>query len=1105
MTDSLPVPALSQAIARLRQLTQFNLQANWRICEADLPLTAALDPQSWNRWTIASANDREHIAWEKGQRVLWLSHRLTVPAELKGYPLTGMTLRLSLVWWAEAAQVFVNGDRVQEGDLFDCQTRICLSEAVQPGEEIDLAIRLVSPGHDNGALVRSLLLYERENRELDPCPEPGFVADELEVLQTYLTTFAPEALAEVAAVVDFLPWEEVRDAARFDRAITSMRQQLSSWSQWIKQRSVYLLGHAHLDLAWLWEIDDTWKAAERTFRSALDLQQEYPELIFGHSTPALYHWIETNRPDLFAEIQSQVKSNRWEIIAGLWLEPELNLISGESIVRHILYGQHYTEEKFGQISRVAWLPDTFGFCGQLPQLLQQGGVEYFVTQKLRWNDTTQFPYEAFWWQSPDGSRIFSHHSAPIGEGIDPVKMASYACNWEKNSGQPIVLWLPGVGDHGGGPTRDMLELVRRWQQSPFFPNLEFSTAEAFLDRLQSLTSDLLPTWKTDLYLEFHRGCYTSHACQKRFNRLSERLLYEAELFSSIATLLLGVEYPQSQLESAWKQVLFNQFHDILPGSAIPEVYEDANRLWQSAIDTATFLKQQALQTIAASLMLPEPPQPGAQPVLVFNSLTWERSPLICLTLPAGHWQVCDFAGQPLASTHEAIDSDTIRFTFQPTPIPALGYCCFWLVPASEKLSEEMLALLNLSLFRSPTPLTSEGTKSVPSNVQSPAVLRNLGGDAGARLSLSNSPVACEEYLLENEFLQATIDPQTGDIARLYDKSSQREVLKGAGNQLQAFRDRGQYWDAWNIDPNYASHPLPATELTEIRQVAHTLLETRIQVVRRLGQSTFYQAYRLAHNSRILTIETQVDWQEQHMIVKAAFPLNLEADRAIYESPFGAIDRSTRPQTEAEKAQWEVPALTWADLSDETYGVSLLSDCKHGYDHQPDQLRLTLLRAPMWPHPDADRGWHEFTYAIYPHCGNWQTAQTARRGYELTHSVQVILPQQSSIAQPILPPQGEFLTLPPDAPFLAAFKRSERNPTQWVLRCFEGQGQSAAIDWQSTGGLLAQKLNFQSVCKTNLLEEFEGGGIDSSGNWGAIEPITQLAPWQIASFLLTEKK
>lgn len=435
MTDSLPASPhpLPQTIARLRQLTQFNLQADWRICEAELPLSSALDPQAWKQWTIAALNDRQHIAWEQGQRVLWLGHRLIVPAELKGYPLGGMTLRLSLVWWAEAAEVYVNGRLVQAGDLFDCQTRVCLCEAVQPGEIIDLAIRLVSPAHDNGALVRSLLLFERANRTLEPCPEPGFVADELEVLQTYLTTFAPPGLADLAAAVKELPWNEVTNAAQFDRSLIALRQQLQPWSDWIKQRSIALMGHAHLDLAWLWEIEDTWKAAERTFRSALNLQQEYPELIFGHSTPALYHWIETNRPELFQEIKSQIQSQRWEVIAGLWLEPELNLISGESIARHILYGQHYAQEKFGQISRVAWLPDTFGFCWQLPQLLRQGGVEYFVTQKLRWNDTTQFPHEAFWWQSPDGSRILSHHSAPIGEGIDPVKMATYAAAWEQST------------------------------------------------------------------------------------------------------------------------------------------------------------------------------------------------------------------------------------------------------------------------------------------------------------------------------------------------------------------------------------------------------------------------------------------------------------------------------------------------------------------------------------------------------------------------------------------------------------------------------------------------------------------------------------------------
>ncbi|NJP12536.1 MAG: hypothetical protein HC866_26260 [Leptolyngbyaceae cyanobacterium RU_5_1] len=475
---------ISASIDRLRQLTQISIQSQWRFHCADLSVSEATRAEIWQSWRMASLNDRQHIAWARQQGV-WLGQRLIVPSDLQGYRLEGLALRLALTWWAEEAEIFVNGVLVQEGDLFDCSTRILLSPAVKPGEAIDLVIRLVSPRHDDGALVRSLCIYERADQRVYPCPEPSFVADELAVLQEYLTTFAPDQLASLDEAIAQISWSTVDDQSAFDRSLIALRHSLQPFGDWLKSRNIQLLGHAHLDLAWLWTVGETWNAAERTFKSVLSLQKAFPELIFCHSTPALYAWIEENRPDLFAAICEHIATGRWEVVAGLWVEPELNIVAGESIARQVLYGQRYVQQRFGKLSAIAWLPDTFGFCWQLPQILQQGGIDYFVTQKLRWNDTTQFPHEVFWWQAPDGSRVLSLHSAPIGETIDPIKMAHYACEWETKTGIPIALWLPGVGDHGGGPTRDMLEVARRWQQSSFFPQLKFTTALEFLRQLSA--------------------------------------------------------------------------------------------------------------------------------------------------------------------------------------------------------------------------------------------------------------------------------------------------------------------------------------------------------------------------------------------------------------------------------------------------------------------------------------------------------------------------------------------------------------------------------------------------------------------------------------------
>ncbi len=549
---------VSQVIDRLRHLTQLDVQTGWRSHSGDLPQSPALE---WPSQPLCPLNSKAHIAWTKGGKVAWFYQQFVLTESLNGYSTNGLTLRLALTWWAELAEIYINGQKVQEGDLFDHSARIILSPSVKLGDVITVTIRLISPGHDDGALVRSRLIYESGYDAIDP----GFVADELTVLKSYLEAFKPEKLGSLAEAIQTINWGSIGQQALFDQSLQRLRDRLMVFSANLKQHTIYLVGHAHLDMAWLWTVDETWKAAERTFNSVLALQKDFPELTFCHSTPALYEWVEKNRPELFAQIQQHVQIGQWEVIGGLWIEPELNLISGESIARQILYGQRYCQEKFGDINRVAWLPDSFGFCWQLPQLLKQGGIDYFVTQKLRWNDTTVFPYEVFEWRSPDGTQISSVMSAPIGEGIDPIKMAAYTWDWTTKTDQLNPLWLPGVGDHGGGPTRDMLEIARRWQTSPFFPNLEFTSTIEYFD---SLITDSLSIWEDELYLEFHRGCYTTHADQKQQNRNAEKNLYQAELFASLATMITGTSYPQKSLETAWKKVLFNQFHDILPGSSI---------------------------------------------------------------------------------------------------------------------------------------------------------------------------------------------------------------------------------------------------------------------------------------------------------------------------------------------------------------------------------------------------------------------------------------------------------------------------------------------------------------------------------------------------------
>ena len=1018
------------AIEKLRSCCQVNIQEDWRFLETDLAV-ADLTESSVFKWGLAQVNNKGYVAWAGGQKVLWLVQKLVIPQDLQGYALQGLSLRLALHWWADSAQIYVNGKLVVEGDLFDCSPRVLLRSGVMPGEELLVALRLVSPSHCDGALVKSQLLYESTD---GASPDPGFVADELAVMQRYLE-FEPENLDVLAQAV-----EEIMNIGteELEKTLLAVRERLLKSKIQTPKSKIYLLGHAHLDLAWLWPVSETWKAAQSTFESVLQLQQEFP-LIFCHSTPALYAWIEENRPDLFAAIQQAVAAGSWEVLGGFWVEPELNLIAGESIVRQLLYGQRYVQQKFGKLSPIVWVPDSFGFCATLPQFFASAGIEYFVTQKLLWNDTTKFDYSAFWWRSPDGSEVFSLMSARIGEGIDPIAMASYSCEWQTQTGLDAALWLPGVGDHGGGPTRDMLEIAQRWNKSPFFPHLEFTTAEKYLRNIQSglSTPTPFPTWEDELYLEFHRGCYTTHSDQKRWNRRCEGLLYQAELFAALAKISCGVTYPTNEIEAAWKKVLFNQFHDILPGTSINQVYVDALPTWQEVEKVGNEILQKSLRAIASTISLPEPPQPDGLPIVVFNPLNWQRSEVVAVLLPTPstyrEWQIYDVSGQKQPS--QLGEASTLLFLA--SDIPSVGYRLFWLCPNSEAQKEQLLP---------------------------------------------------KTFTLENEFLRVVVDEQTGDLSSVFDKVNHKEVLSlEGGNKLQVFGDSGQYWDAWNIDPNYAQHPLAPPQLKSIEWVESGTVQSRLRVVRQLGDSEFCQDYILQMRSPILKIATTVNWLERQVLVKAAFPLSIEADYATYEIPCGTIRRSTKPETPAEQAKWEVPALRWADLTENHYGVSLLNDCKYGYDSQNNQLRLTLLRSPNWPDPEADRGFHQFTYALYPHAGSWESAHTVRRGYELNLPLLVdsdFVPRQLTSLDEnnqSLPPVSSFLNLSAENLILMAFKQAEENKEEWILRCYESHGEIAELLLQSDLGLTLGD-------SVDLLER----SLQSRQSF-------TIQPWKIASF------
>ncbi|AGY59505.1 alpha-mannosidase [Gloeobacter kilaueensis] len=983
---------LETTLARLRAIAQVPLIGHWRQHSGDLPDAAlpALDDRSW---PVAQPDARGDINWGKGRQVLWLRQWITVPARWQGYPAAGTALRLNLIWWAEKAEIYVDGRFVQAGDLYDAVQRVPLTATARPGQRFLVALKFTSPGHDNGALTQSRLDVEAPASRIDP----GRLADELAVVKGYLDDFAPAAdrprlQKTLRRALDTIDWQALKagQAGRFDTSLARTRKELLPAASLARRRTIALLGHSHIDMAWLWTVPETKEVIERTFRSTLGLMEQFPELVFAESTAQSYAWLEKERPQLFDQIRKQVQKGRWELVGGMWVEPDLNLPDGESLIRQVLYGKQYFMSRFGTDIRVGWNPDSFGYTWQLPQIYKKAGLDYFLTTKLDWNDTTRFPHRIFWWQAPDGSRILTYFANPLGEQIDGVKMASKARAYEKNTGYSKLLWLYGVGDHGGGPTRDMLETGRHWQRSPLYPRLEPTTARAYFEQLAKADPDgrRFPTWNSELYLEFHRGTYTTHADQKQQNRRAEVLLAENEKFAAARSQLAGSDYPAAPLAAAWKTTLFNQFHDILPGSAITPVYTRANQERAAVREQGEKLLSASLQALASQI---DTRGPGVA-VVLFNSLAASRSSPVAIApppqLPAGALEAVDRTGEsvPVQKGEDGL------LHFWAKDVPGVGYKVYWLRLASG-------------------PTAAAGTPK------------------SSALSLSN------------DYLTATIDPPTGNLASIVDKRTGREVLTGPGNQLQFFKDDGQYWDAWNIDPKYEQYPLEAPQLLSIQSVEDGPVRQVIRIERRFRKSTFEQDLILYRQSPALEVHNRIDWQERHVFVKAAFPLALSAENASYEIPFATIERSTRRDTPERKAKWEVPALRWADVSDPRSGFSLINDSKYGYDARKSDtgtlLRLSLLRGPEWPDPQADLGAHNFRYLLYPHPGDWRAAGSVQAGLDLNTPLHALIepPHPGSLPD-------QFLNLDNSQIVLATWKQAE-DGKGWILRFYESTGRPAS--------------------------------------------------------------
>jgi alpha-mannosidase len=985
---------------------------------------------------------------EGSKDAVWFRRWIEVPQSLHGYDLTGARIWFNFEADANGPMpeiIYYNGRRVAMGDDLE---PIVLFDSAKPGDKVLVAVKLLHTVDNKTFAGTELKIDFAENR---PNPEDL----RIEILSTTLLIpgFSKDVAADTSTLekaigaVD-LAALDAKDQSKFDSSLKQAQATLEGLKPMLQQMTLHLTGNSHIDAAWLWPWTETVDVVRRTFGTALQLMNEYPDYTYAQSAAQYNAWIADKYPQMNDEIKQRIKEGRWEIVGGMWVEPDLNMPDGESQVRSLLVGKRWFQKEYGVDVRIGWNPDSFGYNWQLPQIYKRSGVDYFVTQKMVWNDTNQLPFKLFWWESPDGSKVLTYFPHDYANNdLNPVRLsADLATAHERAPGILEMMDLYGIGDHGGGPTRAVLDEGTHWMQpDKVVPKMKFGTAQSYFTGIESKIAPdspvwdydsiakgykppatpsegqvAIPTWKTEMYFEYHRGVMTTQANHKRNMRESEEWTLNAEKYASLAWLD-GKHYPGSELTEAWKKITFNDFHDLAAGSGIGIIYKEAQQDFNQVHWATNEISQKALKALAAEV---NTQVAAGVPVLVFNPLAWERSGTVRadVQMPApaaGGVSVLDAANRVLPS--KVLESDpktnSYHLLVEVKDVPSLGYKVLHVVP---------------------------GTKPFSSDLK------------------------LEGLTLENSALKVTVDKQTGCITSVYNKKTNFEALApgACGNQLQTFHDLPKEYDAWNIDPGTLDHVTPIDQVDSVELTEKGPLRAAIRVSRTWQSSKFVQEISLDAGADQVDVANDIDWHETHVLLKAAFPLAATSDKATYEIPYGSIRRTTTRNNSWEQAQFEVPALRWADLSDGQHGFSLLNEAKYGYDDKDNVLRLSLLRSPTWPDPDADRGRQHFHYALYPHGGDWKQALTVRHGYEYNYKLQAV---QVEAHTGSLPAEHTYVTVKPENVVLTALKKAE-DDNGLIFRVYEWAGKSGDVEIHVPKGATGATL-------TNLMEKPEGSALE----------------------------
>lgn len=764
----------------------------------------------------------------------------------------------------------------------------------------------------------------------------------------------------------------------------------------LKGKILHMIGNAHIDPVWLWQWHEGMQEIKATFRSALDRLQEYEDFIFIASSSAFYAWIEENEPAMFAEIQTRVAEGRWELVGGWWVEPDCNIPGGEALVRQGLYGQRYFLSRFGKRARVGYNPDSFGHNASLPQILKRSGLDYYIFMRPGpHEDDTLSP--VFWWEADDGSRVLTYR-IPYSYTTwgDQLESHIRRCTDDMAAGMDHAMCFYGVGNHGGGPTRQNIDRIHALKNMPDLPQLAMSATETYFDSIAT-NAATFPIVHNEL--QHHaRGCYAAHSGVKRWNRQGENALLAAEKWAALATWITGLPYPKEDLEKAWKILLFNQFHDILAGTSIESAYNDAQHTYGSVFTTADRVRNSALQKLSWHIATPTTKE--GIPLIVFNPHAWSST--VPAELELGwfdhtSYTLVDASGEPVATQeihpHTSLIGST-RLCFI-ADLPPLGYHTYRLIPGDRSALHHQVI----------------HTKNTASE-------------------------------WENRWFRITFDADSGSLTGLYDKENGGHVFSGPAARAVIIDDPSDTWSHGVSRYDREMANFSGESITLFEQGA---VQTTIRISSTYGASRLTQDFTLYNAIPRIDVHVTVDWHEQFKVLKLCFPLNVTDALATYEIPYG---HTVRPLSGDEE-----PGQSWVDVSgthpelQKPYGLSLLNDGKYSFSIAGTEVRLTVLRSPIYAHhtpyepdPDGiytfiDQGIQRFTYALLPHAGTWKDAQTVRHAAEINQPAFILKETYHPWAH--LPQSEALLSATPENIVISAVKLAEDND-DLIVRCFETQ-------------------------------------------------------------------